>query len=819
MRPSLLLSFYPLINTAPLSDERAQQVIDKALESSSLPLRNVVSVVTGLMGSGKTWFLARLFNQPPPSLYTSTGVAEQSFRGLLHHIANISLDSWELFSHKKALEFLACRFREELPPADVARLAAKIASLALPGDNDPNTMPTDTIDGATTGEIPVANQKPSTSLTESDTHKSIVRLVKAPKGSQSLTMLELVHMIDTGGQPEYMENMPSLVHNCHLAVLVINLMFGVDDYPPIHYHEKGKAYKRALSSQYSNRDIIQKLASTLQAKRYSRKKGQCFRLLVVATHRDCVPPDQLSARVEAFNKALMRILLPGCEEELITCSANEIAFVLNLKKPDSTDLTKMSLIRDKVSESGVGEVIETPSSFLIFEQELIEFAKMVRRDTLSLDQCQQVGAELKMDSEMVMAALIFFHRQITLLYFQHVLPKVVFTKPQVPLDFINSVVQFSYKVASGDVTGISQKLVSSLRDGIVTEETLKHSILKNCFIPNVYEAHDAISLLCYTFTLAPLSHETQLKTGETGVVQQTTLTPIKRGKREYLMMSLRPAIPEKDIAHYIRATSEIIPLVVKFTNDCVPLSCFSSTISCLLSIYNWRLSRADNGSPECLAHNVVSLYDPQLPVQIVLVDATNHLKIHILPGKGVNKSIYHKVCFSVRETVFSAIPEVFKILQLTGIDISPAFLCSCSQAASKSHSASIHKSVDSSLFLRCSMTERCIGAALEKHMMWLDTPVTEKDKPSLPKLLELDVPEHVGVLYRKFGTFLLNDFTGSLIDAIENDCLGKSHRITVKILQDWLVGKGEAPTWQTLVQTLNRCKLSVLANQIQKECL
>ena len=33
----------------PLSDERAQELIDKALESGSLKMRNVISVFTGLM--------------------------------------------------------------------------------------------------------------------------------------------------------------------------------------------------------------------------------------------------------------------------------------------------------------------------------------------------------------------------------------------------------------------------------------------------------------------------------------------------------------------------------------------------------------------------------------------------------------------------------------------------------------------------------------------------------------------------------------------------------------------------------------------------
>ena len=96
----------------------------------------------------------------------------------------------------------------------------------------------------------------------------------------------------------------------------------------------------------------------------------------------------------------------------------------------------------------------------------------------------------------------------------------------------------------------------------------------------------------------------------------------------------------------------------------------------------------------------------------------------------------------------------------------------------------------------------------------------EREKPSLPKLLEFDIPERVGAGYRKFGTFLLNDETGSLVDAIKMECLGNPHHITTKILQDWLQGKGgELPTWQTLVQTLRRCKLTDLADQIQRKYL
>ena len=89
------------------------------------------------------------------------------------------------------------------------------------------------------------------------------------------------------------------------------------------------------------------------------------------------------------------------------------------------------------------------------------------------------------------------------------------------------------------------------------------------------------------------------------------------------------------------------------------------------------------------------------------------------------------------------------------------------------------------------------------------------DQPSLPELLRLKVPQEVGANYSTFGIFLLNDQTGSKVDAIEEYCRGNAGKITRKILQEWLEGKGLPMTWESLVQTLRNINLSVLADQIE----
>ena len=818
--------------SAPLSDEKAQQIIDKALNSSSLDMRNVVAVITGLMGSGKTWLLSRLFNQLPPDLYTSTGVAERSLRSLLHHMINISLSCWEPFTFDQILEFLACLFHETLRESYVVPLALEGKEVpSLPTSAPSPLLPLPSSSPATEATSPpTAQSSPttvptSTTATDSSTMQSMVSKVKAPKSSSSQEVLELVHMIDTGGQPEMLENLPSLIHHCHLIVLVLNLMFGLDEHPSIDYHEEGEAYKRASSSQFSNRQIMQKLASTLQAKRFYQQKtfqkeqtqakhssSLCFRLLVVATHRDCVPEGELETRVEAFDQALRDVLLPANEEELIIFSASQIPYVLNLKDPDKDDQTRLNLIRSEVSEGKVGEVVKTPGSFLVFEQVLAEFAsKTVERDIVSLKECQVIGEKLNMKPEEVEAALIFFHRQFTLLYFRHILPNLVFTKPQTPLECINAVVRFSYKVESGEVRGIPWKVVSSLRDGIITEEILSHKQLTQCFIPGLYEPHDAIDLLCHTLTLAPLSREVQSTPDSSHPASSTPPPPIGREKREYLMMCLQKPIPDKDLPQHLPPPSEIAPLVVQFAKNCVPLSCFSRTISCLLAMYDWKLSRGDKGCPKCLAHNVVSLFKPRTPGQIVLVDSGNSFLVHIRPGRGIDQNDMAKVCFQVKETLFTAINQVFGILHLDGIETSPAFLCPC-DIECHSHFASPFI-FNSKWHLLCSITGESVGPATDHHLLWLDTPATEAETPSLPKLLELNIHKDVGPNYKIFGTFLLRDETGMVVEGIR-DCHRTAQNITLQILQEWLIGRGESITWQSLVQALRSSDLNVLADRV-----
>ena len=361
---------------------------------------------------------------------------------------------------------------------------------------------------------------------------------------------------------------------------------------------------------------------------------------------------------------------------------------------------------------------------------------------------------------------------------------------------------------------IKEKLASSPKDGIITEEILSRQELTQCFIPGLFEPCNAIDLLCHTLTLAPLSREVQSTPDSSHPATSTPPPPIKREKREYLMMCLQKPIPDKDLPQHLPPPSEIAPLVVQFTKNCVPLSCFSRTISCLLAMYDWKLSRDDRGSPKCLAHNVVSLYKPRTPGQIVQVDSGHSFQVHIRPGRGIDRNDMARICFQVKETLFTAINQVFDILHLDEVETLPACFCPC-DIECHSHFASPFI-FNSKWHLYCSITGESVGPATDHHLLWLDTPATEAETPSLPKLLKLDINKEVGDNYKVFGTFLLHDETGMVVAGIM-DSYRTAQSITIQILQEWLIGRGESITWQSLVQALRSSELNFLADKVAKK--
>ena len=493
-----------------MTDEEALAIVEKALESGSLKQRNAVTVVTGIIGSGKIWLLSRLFRIKPPEHYTSTGVAEKSFRGLMRRIAHIS--SFDLLTVHQIFEFLAPLFLARIPAGDIVSLAQSFT--AMQASSELIQPPSDTfssVSSPTTSLLDVSSVE-GCPPEETPSSKAMMCLVQKAKTSKEALVLELLHMIDTGGQPEFMEVMPCLIDNSDLTILVLDVTHPLDYYPTLSFHDDGTAYKKPIVSSRTNRQIIQQLVCTMQAKRGKKKGIKSSKFLVSGTHIDCVDKAKLSEVLSALNNELATMFLPMMEKELIVCKEGEIIYAVNLLNPDSDDEKLLDSVRSSIVSAGIGRKMDTPLCLFMFEQDAIKYAEEQKGKgrhvmVLSLEECLQVGARLKMSREVVQAALIYFHRHNVFLYFRHILPNLVFLDPQVPLDFVNAIVRFSYMAKSGAIQPLTAQQIRFCKEGILTEELLQHECLSTSFLPNLYEPRHALNLFQHVFTIAPLSED------------------------------------------------------------------------------------------------------------------------------------------------------------------------------------------------------------------------------------------------------------------------------------------------------------------------
>ena len=781
-----------------MSDEEVQAIVDQALKSGSIEQRNMLAVVVGIAGSGKTSLICRLFREKLPDRYTSTGIAEQSLRGLMHHIS--TKKSWERLSSEEILQIFASFLQAGLSEADIASLARELTEdeepkptqlplekeLSLPQPGTPESEPTGT------PPSPSPSQK-------SYARETMISFVRKVQGSKKAVLIELLHMIDTGGQPEFMEIMPSLIHNSNFTLLVLNLDQSLDDPPHFVFSEKDEPFKRPLPSTLTNRQVIHQLTRTLRAKRSTHKGSQHSKVSVIGTHRDCVEKKgKLPETLKSMNAEVESMFM---EDELV----NEI-FPVNLKEPDDDDEKVLEELRQCISNTDIGVKTKTPFSFFMFEHEAIKYQNYLQQKKvrevmiLSFEECVQIGERLEMSREVVKAALIFFHRHNIFLYFQHILPNVVFLAPQVPLDFVNAIVALGYKVRSGAISTLAPKYKRFCKQGIITKEMLCDESLQlsDHFVPGIYEAEDAIKLFLHIHAIAQLSNEEPLDKDQQPPTPSSTPGQKLSREREYLMMTLLDDKPENEIQKHLPSSSKVAPLVIHFSSCCVPNGCFGNTISCLISTYEWKVSQMKR-VPKCLAHNIVTLSGPKLPVTITMVNCTRHLEIHINTDK-VKEEHLGDFCSSIRKTIFEAIKEkVFKLMRFEDLQVKPAFLCPCD--CNPSHIVTIcsdSEIVCKDSYMVCSDTDSSQGCLQEQHLFWFQDQLKNVDqKLKLKDLLE----ELVHISHKWYYLGIQLGLEGKL-DNIKSDHSEKSQHCLSEMLSTWLKIDPRA-TWNTLCAALH----------------
>ncbi|CAI8056257.1 hypothetical protein GBAR_LOCUS30656 [Geodia barretti] len=278
--------------------------------------------------------------------------------------------------------------------------------------------------------------------------------------------------------------------------------------------------------------------------------------------------------------------------------------------------------------------------------------------------------------------------------------------------------------------------------------------------------------------------------------------------------------------------------VLHFSKKSPMLGIYCCTISYLLTAAGWKLLTRD-GEVVQVARNSITFELPQnLPGKLTFLDPlSSYLEVAVdLPAAvaAQHSAVLYK---EIHGTFVEAMKSAMKTLHYEVRTPELSFLCpeQSSLCSAFPHLATLNTTHS---FLTCSLSPDCVAHPLTPDQkMWLTTPAKgpEKktkprrqkkttaappisisaEKPDLLQLLEINLRSRVAPKIDDFGTFLLQDSLGNKMEIIRRNHQGRVEKMTMEVLREWLAGKGVEVSWESLIATLRKSKLKLMADQIQ----
>ena len=725
-----------------VTPEKARQILDASLQDGSLPLGYLKAIAVGVARSGKTLSKKHIFKMKcNPKCSASTGVCEGpifAFRQISWEMMkSCGKGAYDRLTYNDINQIIAKKLRDGLLRGRVADVAADILKNASESSSSAvvsegvGESGVGTPSGDSSASEAVVSAVCEASRARAEAKAEAERQRRRLTAEEMLFKLQVILFLDSGGQPQFHEMLPALSHNVGLVLLFIKLNERLDALCKNALTDKeGEWFEEHCPSLLTNEQMLVQFVQTMACQPLSHSnKGVRTMYMVIGTHRDLM--HECSETLAQKNERLEQLLLPLVDKEQVIMNGNSLIFEVNAASPEDIDDTRFDLIRERVSDVSVGIHTPSPMCFLVFLNDVTKYGEEKGRRVVSMEECQAIAGRLKMDRQCLEAALVHFNQMGLFMYVPSVLPGRVFLDPQMPLDSVNEMVQYSYRVGCGKVPGLTRDEQDKWKEGVVTSEMLKGKQFSGCFESGVFEADDALKLFRSLYIAAPLK------------------------ERELIMPAMLQTVSRQDMKRYLPAPSQhVAPLLLHFHKFCIPNGAFCSTHTCMRSKYGWTTSLTLKQVSECLFRNAVKLQLKE-GTEIVFVHAQKYFAVYL---DNVPLAELPKVCPQVREMLLDAVDSAATAFLYENSRASVSFQCPCSPHDSPhidAHTATPEKGSD----LRCTLLGKVFrGRLTSSQKVWLG-PYTS---------------EWYWYLTRKCTTFVCVCIIHSLITCIQTS----SHPVT-----------------------------------------
>ena len=516
-----------------VADEESSESLREAMKDGYVYVTLVKVLVVGPAGVGKTSLLYLLLSKDPPKERTSTGCAERAIR-----VIRISTKGgeWGEIPTKEFQEMIAeavpVLYEELKAKGKGIENLAKVLSDVVGNDGEGKESivreglkggekggeegpknggkgsgedikgggEEDKVENVGCGETSKGTDTKDSKAAISGVISKLTELVTGSKKSRRLLDMELIYLTDCGGQQAYWDLFPVFTYDTSATLFVHRLCEKLDEYPLNDLYQRGK---QVGPSQRATLTTAEAFKTMLRGLHKGEKRSK---IITVGTHKDVA--SDCEETPEEKNRKLAEIASPHFKDDVVYCDEGleDIVFQVNTKNPGTDDKKVATKIRTCI-EKGAKQH-EIPIWWFILQLILEALALKLGREVLSKKEVIHVSDSLGFSEGELDAALTFFDKLNIFLYKKTVLPGVVFTNVQVPLDKLSKLVEKQYhlraamadptKAACHAMTGDWQKFRDN---GILTLDFLEE--FKDHYVKGLFTASDFLVLLEKLLIISP----------------------------------------------------------------------------------------------------------------------------------------------------------------------------------------------------------------------------------------------------------------------------------------------------------------------------
>ena len=324
-------------------------------------------------------------------------------------------------------------------------------------------------------------------------------------------MLNIITLLDTGGQPEYIHLLPTINIYPTVTFVIHDLSKSLSDQVLMEYSQHGQHVFKPYHLNYSNLDMIKLLMSaandSVEQPIYNIPKlvttpgssGRSY-ICLVGTHADKVTEQKVK---EVENELNTLVNTTHCEAAVWQTENENILFPVNnatAGHPDAEDPVA-KVIRKRIETlAEEKEVYNLPITWMLLQLEIRDVCSKREKAYISFQDCVAVAREtgLMSKEKEIKSVLLYHHLLGVLIYFEEVpgLCDYVIVDHQWWFDKLSNIICTTFHQASLDHVAVHKLKYQ----GLLSKELLQHVEWKDDIKEEFF-----LSLLVHMRIIAPVT--------------------------------------------------------------------------------------------------------------------------------------------------------------------------------------------------------------------------------------------------------------------------------------------------------------------------